>query len=145
LQDIIWQRQNAPISKKNTDYRALPNSILKFKGNKWKFDGRVLTWISKNFSARTGGPLSMGYPEPLKTLPSISTLIGMRSTSPVNSHVVVRLSIPAVPSKIYIKFQFNHKNQKNKINYKNLPALRLFCHRFLALNLFLSFHFQVEH
>jgi hypothetical protein len=64
----------------------------------------MLTWISKNFSARTGGPLSMGYPEPLNTLPSISTLIGIRRTSPVNSHVVVRLSIPAVPSKIYTWF-----------------------------------------
>jgi hypothetical protein len=57
--------------------------------------------MSKNFSASTGGPLSIGYPEPLKTLPSISTLIGMRSTSPVNSHVVVKLSIPAVPSNIF--------------------------------------------
>ena len=63
----------------------------------------VLTWISRNFSASTGGPWSIGAPEPLNTLPSISTLMGMRRTSPVNSQVVFRLSIPAAPSKIWMK------------------------------------------
>lgn len=62
----------------------------------------LLTWISRNFSARTGGPWSIGLPDPLKTLPSISTLIGILRTSPVNSQVVVRLSMPDVPSKIYL-------------------------------------------
>ena len=60
-----------------------------------------LTWISKNFSASTGGPWSMGVPDPLKDLPSISMLMGMRSTSPVNSTWVCKLSMPDVPSKIY--------------------------------------------
>ena len=63
----------------------------------------ILTWISRNFSARTGGPLSIGFPDPLNTLPSISILIGIRSTSPVNSQVVPKLSMPDVPSKIYAK------------------------------------------
>jgi len=43
----------------------------------------------------------MGVPDPLKTLPSISTLIGILRTSPVNSQVVLKLSISEVPSKIY--------------------------------------------
>lgn len=43
----------------------------------------------------------MGFPDPLKTLPSISTLIGILRTSPVNSQVVLKLSISEVPSKIY--------------------------------------------
>ena len=43
----------------------------------------------------------MGVPEPLNERPSISMLIGMRSTSPVNSTCVCRLSMPEVPSKIY--------------------------------------------
>lgn len=54
----------------------------------------------KNFSAKTGGPLSMGTPDPLNARPSISSLIGMLRTSPVNSQWVYRLSIPLVPSKI---------------------------------------------
>ena len=41
--------------------------------------------MSKNFSANTGGPLSMGTPEPLKDLPNISSAIGIFKTSPVNS------------------------------------------------------------
>jgi len=61
----------------------------------------ILTWISKNFSARTGGPWSIGVPEPLNDLPSISMLIGILNTSPVNSQWVCKLSIPDVPSKIY--------------------------------------------
>lgn len=43
----------------------------------------------------------MGVPDPLKERPSISILIGMRSTSPVNSTCVCRLSMPEVPSNIY--------------------------------------------
>ena len=42
----------------------------------------------------------MGVPDPLNERPSISMLIGMRSTSPVNSTWVCRLSMPEVPSKI---------------------------------------------
>ena len=57
--------------------------------------------MSKNFSAKTGGPWSMGVPDPLNDLPSISMLMGMRNTSPVNSTWVCRLSMPEVPSKIY--------------------------------------------
>lgn len=54
----------------------------------------------KNFSANTGGPLSIGTPDPLKARPSISSDIGIVITSPVNSQCVYRLSIPLVPSKI---------------------------------------------
>jgi len=42
----------------------------------------------------------MGIPDPLKDLPSISMLIGILRTSPVNSQCVCRLSMPEVPSKI---------------------------------------------
>ena len=73
----------------------------------------VLTWISRNFSASTGGPWSIGWPEPLKTLPSISTLMGILRTSPVNSHVVLWLSMPLVPSKIYRKRMSLIRNSKN--------------------------------
>jgi len=57
--------------------------------------------ISMNFSAKTGGPLSMGIPEPLNYLPNISSAIGIFNVSPVNSQWVYKLSIPEVPSKIY--------------------------------------------
>ncbi len=56
--------------------------------------------MSKNFSASTGGPWSIGVPDPLKDLPSISMLIGILSTSFVNSQWVFKLSMPDVPSKI---------------------------------------------
>ena len=58
-------------------------------------------YISLNYSARTGGPLSMGLPDPLKDLPSISSAIGILRTSPVNSTWVFYTSISDVPSKIY--------------------------------------------
>lgn len=45
----------------------------------------------------------MGMPEPLNWRPSISVLIGILSTSPVNSQCVFMLSISDVPSKIYTK------------------------------------------
>lgn len=45
----------------------------------------------------------MGVPDPLKDLPSISILIGIFKTSPVNSQCVCKLSIPDVPSKIYVQ------------------------------------------
>ena len=83
-------------------------------------ESAVLTWISRNFSASTGGPWSIGWPEPLKTLPSISTLMGIRRTSPVNSQVVLWLSMPAVPSKIYGKTMISLI-----CNSKNLPGRQL--------------------
>jgi hypothetical protein len=42
-------------------------------------------YISKNYSAKTGGPLSIGTPDPLNALPSISSEIGICSVDPVNS------------------------------------------------------------
>ena len=57
--------------------------------------------MSRKSSARTGGPWSMGIPEPLNWRPSISVLMGILSTSPVNSQWVWVLSISDVPSKIY--------------------------------------------
>mmetsp|Transcript_12140 Transcript_12140/g.39921 ORF Transcript_12140/g.39921 Transcript_12140/m.39921 type:complete len:267 (+) Transcript_12140:696-1496(+) len=54
--------------------------------------------ISRYFSASTGGPPSIGFPDPLKTRPSISCATGVIITSPVNSNDVSLLSIPAVPS-----------------------------------------------
>lgn len=47
----------------------------------------------------------MGIPEPLNWRPSISVLIGILSTSPVNSQCVFMLSISDVPSKIYTKIR----------------------------------------
>lgn len=41
--------------------------------------------MSKNSSANIYGPLSIGTPEPLNTLPNISSEIGIFKTSPVNS------------------------------------------------------------
>lgn len=57
-------------------------------------------YISKNYSAKTGGPLSIGTPDPLNALPSISSEIGICRVEPVNSQCVYKLSIPDVPSKI---------------------------------------------
>lgn len=59
-------------------------------------------WILRNFSARTGGPLSIGVPDPLKALPNISSEIGISMVCPVNSQWVYKLSMPEVPSKIYL-------------------------------------------
>ena len=56
-------------------------------------------WISRKSSAITLGPLSIGFPDPLNTLPSMSSDTGVRRMSPVNSHVVFFASIPDVPSK----------------------------------------------
>ena len=44
--------------------------------------------MGKNFSAKTGGPLSIGTPLPLNALPSISSAIGIFRVSPVNSQWV---------------------------------------------------------
>lgn len=44
-------------------------------------------------------PLSIGFPEPLKTLPNISSDTGVLKMSPVNSQSVFFASIPDVPSK----------------------------------------------
>lgn len=44
-----------------------------------------IPYISKNSSANIYGPLSIGTPEPLNTLPNISSEIGIFNTSPVNS------------------------------------------------------------
>jgi len=57
--------------------------------------------MSSYSSAKIGGPLSIGLPEPLKVRPSISQEIGILSTSPVNSQNVSRLSMPLVPSNIW--------------------------------------------
>ncbi|KAF6036585.1 hypothetical protein EB796_005119 [Bugula neritina] len=38
--------------------------------------------MSKKSSARTFGPLSMGFPDPLKTLPNMSSLTGVLKMSP---------------------------------------------------------------
>ncbi len=54
----------------------------------------------KNFSAKTGGPLSIGVPDPLNALPNISSEIGIYIVWPVNSQWVYKLSMPEVPSKI---------------------------------------------
>ena len=59
------------------------------------------TWISKKSSAMTLGPLSMGFPDPLKILPSMSSDTGVRRMSPVNSQVVFWASMPEVPSKTW--------------------------------------------
>jgi hypothetical protein len=56
--------------------------------------------IGKNFSAKTGGPLSIGSPDPLNYLPNISSAIGIYNVSPVNSQWVYKASILLVPSKI---------------------------------------------
>lgn len=54
--------------------------------------------MSKKSSARIGGPLSMGFPEPLKTRPNMSSDTGVLKISPVNSQTVFLASIPDVPS-----------------------------------------------
>ena len=55
--------------------------------------------MSRKSSAITVGPLSMGFPEPLKIRPNMSSETGVRKMSPVNSQVVFLASIPDVPSK----------------------------------------------
>ena len=55
-------------------------------------------WMSRYCSGITGGPPSMGIPEPLKMRPSISSATGVFSTSPVNSSFVFFPSTPLVPS-----------------------------------------------
>lgn len=57
--------------------------------------------MSRYSSASTGGPLSMGLPEPLKMRPSMSSDTGVVKILPVNSMEVRRLSMPAVPSKTW--------------------------------------------
>ena len=59
----------------------------------------IFTWMSRKSSAITVGPLSMGFPDPLKIRPSMSSETGVRKMSPVNSQVVFLASIPDVPSK----------------------------------------------
>jgi hypothetical protein len=67
--------------------------------------------ISKKSSARTFGPPSIGFPDPLKVLPNISSEMGILSTSPVNSTYVFTTSIFCVPSKIFLN------NNYYEINY----------------------------
>jgi hypothetical protein len=93
----IYRRLEPPLREKSADNLPLDLTLYIGKQNKRE----KLTWMSRNFSARTGGPWSMGVPDPLKDLPSISIEIGMRKTSPVNSTCVCKLSMPEVPSKIY--------------------------------------------
>lgn len=57
----------------------------------------------------------MGVPDPLNERPSISMLIGMRNTSPVNSTWVCRLSMPEVPSKIYTTPKQHHLNTGSQL------------------------------
>ena len=47
------------------------------------FSGAPL--MSRKSSAKTVGPLSMGFPEPLKALPMRSSEMGIFKVSPVNS------------------------------------------------------------
>lgn len=42
----------------------------------------------RNFSAKTGGPLSIGTPDPLNDRPNISSEIGIYIVCPVNSQWV---------------------------------------------------------
>ena len=58
--------------------------------------------MSKKSSANTFGPLSMGFPEPLKIRPSMLSETGVRRMVPVNSQIVFFASIPEVPSKTCI-------------------------------------------
>mmetsp|Transcript_3536 Transcript_3536/g.10831 ORF Transcript_3536/g.10831 Transcript_3536/m.10831 type:complete len:204 (-) Transcript_3536:253-864(-) len=55
--------------------------------------------MSRNSSARTTGPLSMGFPEPLKARPMRSSEMGIFRVSPVNSMWQFLLSMLLVPSK----------------------------------------------
>ena len=64
----------------------------------------IFTWMSRKSSAITVGPLSMGFPDPLKIRPSMSSETGVRKMSPVNSQVVFLASIPDVPSKTWNVF-----------------------------------------
>lgn len=81
-----------------------------------------LTWMSMNFSANTGGPWSIGIPDPLKDLPSISIDIGILRTSPVNSTWVCRLSMPEVPSKIWLAFSYlNHCSFTSNFKHLTFP------------------------
>mmetsp|Transcript_3047 Transcript_3047/g.8408 ORF Transcript_3047/g.8408 Transcript_3047/m.8408 type:complete len:252 (-) Transcript_3047:107-862(-) len=64
-----------------------------------RFCGLIgIPWISRNASGSTGGPPSIGFPEPLKIRPNISRETGVFRISPVNSQCVRLLSIPVVPS-----------------------------------------------
>ena len=54
--------------------------------------------MSRNSSASTAGPLSIGLPEPLKMRPSMSSETGVVRMFPENSTVVFWLSMPDVPS-----------------------------------------------
>ena len=54
--------------------------------------------MSKNSSANTFGPRSIGRPDPLNMRPSMSSDTAIRRMSPVKLHLVCLLSIPAVPS-----------------------------------------------
>ena len=49
--------------------------------------------MSKKSSAKTDGPPSIGSPDPLNVLPSISSEIGILNTSPVNSTWVLTTSM----------------------------------------------------
>mmetsp|Transcript_119098 Transcript_119098/g.234003 ORF Transcript_119098/g.234003 Transcript_119098/m.234003 type:complete len:204 (+) Transcript_119098:287-898(+) len=60
------------------------------------FSGAPL--MSRNSSANTAGPLSMGLPEPLKARPMRSSEMGIFKVSPVNSMWQFLLSMLLVPS-----------------------------------------------
>lgn len=55
--------------------------------------------MSRYSWGRTLGPLSMGFPDPLKMRPTMSEDTGKRIMSPENSTWASRTSIPVVPSK----------------------------------------------
>lgn len=65
--------------------------------------------MSRKSSAKTGGPLSIGLPDPLNTRPSISSETAVRRISPVNSQRVCLASIPDVPSKTFNQQFFSTK------------------------------------
>mmetsp|Transcript_83168 Transcript_83168/g.147250 ORF Transcript_83168/g.147250 Transcript_83168/m.147250 type:complete len:215 (+) Transcript_83168:98-742(+) len=62
------------------------------------FGFRGAPLMSRNSSASTTGPLSIGLPEPLKARPMRSSEIGILSVSPVNSIWQFLLSMSLVPS-----------------------------------------------
>mmetsp|Transcript_69951 Transcript_69951/g.176250 ORF Transcript_69951/g.176250 Transcript_69951/m.176250 type:complete len:232 (+) Transcript_69951:602-1297(+) len=78
----------------------MPVWIISF-GYTRDFGFRGAPLMSRNSSAKTAGPLSMGLPEPLKALPMRSSEMGIFNVSPVNSMWQFLLSMLLVPSKTW--------------------------------------------
>jgi hypothetical protein len=74
------------------------------------------------------GPLSIGFPDPLNTRPSMSSETGMFRVLPVNSTRVFLASMPEVPSKTYdiqsCYIQSFHKGRCSTDHNKNSPEQR---------------------